>query len=79
MNERDFCYWLKGYFELSENSEWASAELTSKQQKIIKDHLDLVFKKVTPNYGTTLSASEPYNFNVWGINNALDKTPPSSC
>ncbi len=45
MNERDFCYWLKGFFELSEKE----SGINSNQVKIIKDHLELVFKKETPD------------------------------
>lgn len=46
MNERDFCYWLQGYFELTEG-----AGLTENQVEIIKDHLGLAMTKVTPNRG----------------------------
>jgi len=42
MNERDFYYWLRGFFELTD------AEKLDKQQvKMIKEHMDLVAKKVT--------------------------------
>jgi hypothetical protein len=44
MTPEQFTYWLKGFFEISN-----SAELSEVQVSIIKDHLDLVFKKVTPN------------------------------
>jgi len=43
MNSTQFTYWLKGFFEISD-----SKELTDKQVQIIKDHLNLVFTKVTP-------------------------------
>lgn len=46
MNAQEFCYWLKGYFELSKNRD----SLTPEQVKIINDHLRLVFNKVTPEY-----------------------------
>ena len=42
MNEVQFCYWLKGYFELSNSNE-----LTPEQVAAIKEHLSLVFNKVT--------------------------------
>lgn len=42
MNERDFCYWLKGFFELS-----GETDITEEQAAVIKEHLDLVFDKVT--------------------------------
>jgi hypothetical protein len=44
MNERDFYYWLRGYFELTETDS-----LTSSQVAVIKEHMDLVAKKVTTN------------------------------
>ena len=44
MTSEAFTYWLKGFFEL-ENPK----KLNEKQTLIIKDHLDLVFDKVTPN------------------------------
>lgn len=44
MQELNFCYWLQGYFELTD-----SKELDSNQVDIIKDHLKLVFNKVTPD------------------------------
>jgi len=46
MQPRDFCYWLKGFFELTSGS----VELTPHQSRIIEDHLDLVFDKKTPTY-----------------------------
>ncbi|HUW47256.1 MAG TPA: hypothetical protein VMW36_00745 [Patescibacteria group bacterium] len=45
MNERDFCYWLKGFTELT-NSE----SLSDEQWAVVKDHLKLVFDKLTPTY-----------------------------
>jgi hypothetical protein len=39
MNNVDFCYWLQGFFELSEVDT-----LTDKQVKVIKNHLNLTFK-----------------------------------
>lgn len=44
MTERDFVYWLNGFFELSE-----ATYLTDTQVRQIKDHLSLVFNKVTIN------------------------------
>lgn len=43
MTPENFAYWLKGYFEIS-----GSNVLTEVQVQEIKNHLDLVFKKVTP-------------------------------
>lgn len=43
MNTQDFCYWLQGYFELS----GADGGLSKEQVEVIKEHLQLVFKKQT--------------------------------
>lgn len=51
MTPEQFCYWLQGYFEMSETEK-----LDKKHVKILKDHLALVFKKVTPNYTVTTSS-----------------------
>jgi hypothetical protein len=45
MNSNDFCYLLKGYLELAGTDD----PLTTNQMKIINDHLNLVFNKVTPD------------------------------
>jgi hypothetical protein len=45
MTSEQFTYWLQGYFELGHLKT-----LDEKQVQIIKDHLNLVFKKVTPDY-----------------------------
>ena len=42
-NPEAFVFWLHGFFELSDTET-----LSDKQVKIIKEHLDLVFDKVTP-------------------------------
>ena len=39
MTSRDFCYWLMGYFEISDTKN-----MSSDQIKMIKNHLNLVFK-----------------------------------
>ena len=40
MNEVNFCYWLQGFFEMTESST-----LNTHQIKMIKQHLNLVFDK----------------------------------
>ena len=44
MNERDFVYWLQGFLELREGDDG----LSERQVRIIRDHVELVFNKVTP-------------------------------
>lgn len=43
MNEKEFCYWLQGYVEIN------GSVPSEKEWQIIKDHLQLVFNKVTPD------------------------------
>ena len=54
MNERDFCYWLRGYFELVE-AQWEhrtddltfdinTMAMNKDQVNLIKKHLDLVME-----------------------------------
>jgi len=42
MTPQEFCYWLQGYFEVSGNET-----LTPEQVKMVKEHLQLVFRKET--------------------------------
>ena len=42
MEPRDFCYWLQGYFEIE-----TPLEIDHEKTKMIKEHLDTVFTKVT--------------------------------
>jgi hypothetical protein len=44
MTTDQFTYWLQGFLEISD-----AKKLNEKQVQIIKDHLDLVFNKVTPD------------------------------
>ncbi len=47
MTSRDFCYWLQGYFEISEPQEIGANETL-----MIKKHLALVFKhEIYPSMG----------------------------
>jgi hypothetical protein len=47
MTSRDFCYWLIGFFELSDKN----MALTSEQAQMIKNHLKLVFLyEIDPSY-----------------------------
>ena len=44
MDSTNFCYWLKGFFEISR-----ADSLTPDQIQEIKNHLNLVFTKITPD------------------------------
>ena len=47
MTPEQFVYWLQGFVEIREKQE---VGLTEREWDIIKDHLQTVFHKVTPNY-----------------------------
>lgn len=47
MGSRDFCYWLMGFFEISE-----ATSLTEKQTQQIRNHLNMVFiHEIDPSFG----------------------------
>jgi len=47
MKSRDFCYWLQGYFEISDDDVISMYQLTQ-----IKEHLTMVFKhEIDPSFG----------------------------
>ena len=53
MTSRDFCYWLQGFFEISElNNDPKKTELTLEQVECIKKHLNMVFyHEIDPSMG----------------------------
>lgn len=53
MNAENFCYWLQGFMELS-----PKPTLNTRQIEIIRNHLTLVFDKITPNKPWKPSTSE---------------------
>jgi hypothetical protein len=44
MTPENFAYWLNGFFEMTETDR-----LSEKQVLMIKEHLKLVFDKITPD------------------------------
>lgn len=47
MTSRDFCYWLQGFFEVSEVKT-----MNEKQVAQVKNHLELAFKhEIDPSMG----------------------------
>jgi len=48
MSPEQFTFWLNGFFEISDTNN-----LSEKQVQIIRDHLNLVFNKVTPKSSKT--------------------------
>lgn len=57
MTSRDFCYWLQGYFEVSEPKT-----ISEKETEMIKKHLALVFKhEIDPSMGNEQHQQELNN------------------
>jgi len=50
MTPEAFAYWLQGFFELSQSNQ-----LSETQVQVIRDHLQLVFNKQTPDRKFTLA------------------------
>lgn len=48
MTPEQFCYWLQGYFELKKTIDHREGA-TQETMKMIEDHLQTVFHKVTPD------------------------------
>lgn len=48
MTPQEFCYWLQGFFEVSDVSDIEFKSLNALQIQVIRSHLALVFKKETP-------------------------------
>lgn len=55
MNSERFCYWLRGFAELSQERP------TPEQWKSIHEHLNLVFEKVTPPALTSKKLSDIFD------------------
>lgn len=65
MTSRDFCYWLQGFFEVSE-----AKTLNTKQLQQVKNHLNMVFKhEIDPSMGNQEHQEElnsVHTFGKWG-------------
>jgi len=67
MTSRDFCYWLQGYFEISEASRETRASISDDQVRAIKKHLALVFKhEIDPSMGDNAHQQELNNIHNSG-------------
>lgn len=57
MTPENFCYWLQGFFEISK-----ATEMTDLQVEEIKNHLQLVFKKETPDLNELILSHESESY-----------------
>lgn len=68
MQPRDFCYWLQGFFEISD-----AKALSPSQVEIVKNHLDLVFvHAIDQQYGDNRDAMK----RIHDGKQRNDKLPP---
>lgn len=51
MTPEQFCYWLQGYFELKKTIDHREGA-TPETMKMIEDHLQTVFHKITPEHAS---------------------------
>lgn len=52
MTSRDFCYWLQGYFEITNGPTSDSVGMTASQIDLVRKHLAIVFKhEIDPSMG----------------------------
>ena len=61
MSPENFTYWLAGFFEISQHSEGPKA-LNEEQVEEIRNHLNLVLSKVTPEISSTKETQVPTPF-----------------
>jgi len=50
MTPEQFTYWIQGFFEIAGVGTVEHPSINADQTKVIRDHLQLVFKKETPPY-----------------------------
>lgn len=72
MTSRDFCYWLQGFFELTNFGN--PATITEQQLIQIKNHLNLVFKhEIDPSFGEEQEElNKIHNQHLWNQPNPGD-------
>ena len=67
MNEREFCYWLQGLFEVG-----GAKSLDERQTQIVKDHLALVFKhEIDPAMGDKAHQDKLNNIHGTSMNDMV--------
>lgn len=74
MTPENFCYWLQGYFEISD-----SDSLNDHQIQEVKNHLALVLNKKTPDTSVYRLSTTPFTFTneLMGYSNTKNSPPPS--
>lgn len=79
MNDRDFCYWLRGFMEMNPELE----SINKEQIEMIKKHLDLVFnqKQELPYYQQPwyVQTPQPNYFDVTNVPGVVMSNVPRTC
>lgn len=57
MTPENFCFWLQGFFEISQHIDHRQG-LTSEAVEEIRNHLKTVFVKVTPEVKVTIDTQK---------------------
>jgi hypothetical protein len=71
MTSRDLCYWLQGFFEISN-----AKQLDERQTEMIKKHLALVFvHEIDPSYGDKEEQAKLNNIHNKPETSLKDKWP----
>lgn len=73
MTAEQFIYWFQGFIEVANPKQ-----IDAQQTQVIKDHLALVFNKVTPSYPVALPLQTPYPSEVIPVPQRIPVTPPLS-
>lgn len=74
MSPENFAYWLQGYFEIGK-----SDELTKEQVEEIKNHLKLVFVKLTPEVKINYQPKTPEELKRWWEQTQIAKPLMFTC
>lgn len=69
MDPLQFCYWLQGFAEIN------GAPPTEAQWSAIRDHLQLVFEKKTPQY----NLRGPATAGLGPLDNSIQNQPGAIC
>lgn len=61
MTPEQFTYWLQGIMEFRKTIGQEDSKMRPNTVKMIEDHLQLVFNKVTPQYGLSIQTTPSFD------------------
>jgi hypothetical protein len=74
MTAESFVYWLKGFFELAQPTQMRPDQMT-----VVREHLNLVFTKVTKAPATLTQPTSPYLYPATGVALTCGINPKTLC